>query len=338
MPRLCQFTLLAGLLIALLWSADPVFAHAQLVSSSPAADSQVAAPPAQLVLTFSESIDLSGVAVTAVDASGRAVKLGQPRLSPDNDRRVLVPANDLSVGTYTISWTNRSATDGHDLSGSFAFRVGGSSVAPAAATVEGEHPAAWAVATRWITFLGLAPALGLLILASLARRRQIIQIGLALAIVATALEPILLAWYPTGSNAGSSLREAIAAQPNGWWVRLAGIALALVLAVVPERHLRTRLAVPALALVALSGFALTGHAAGRENNSAVATAVSFLHNATVGIWIGALALIVVAPAADRLPELRGFSRRASAACHPGRRCGHPERRADLPVAQQHRLV
>ena len=310
MQRLRQFTALAGLLIAVLWSAAPVFAHAQLVSSSPAADSQLAAPPAQLVLTFSESIDLSGISVTAVDASGLAIKLGQPKLAPDNDRRLLVPADGISVGTYTVSWTNRSATDGHELSGSFAFRVGGSSVAPAAATVEGEHPAAWSVATRWITFLGLAPALGLLILAVNARRRLILRIGLALALIATVLEPLLLAWIPAGSNAGSSVRAAIEAQPNGWWVRLAGIVLTLAFAFLPDRDRRSRLIVAAAALVGLSGFALTGHAAGRENYSTIATAVSFLHNAAVGIWIGALALIVLAPAAERLPELRAFSRRA----------------------------
>ena len=310
MQRLRQFTALAGLLIAVLWSAAPVFAHAQLVSSSPAADSQLAAPPAQLVLTFSESIDLSGFSVTAVDASGLSIKLGQPKLAPDNDRRVLVPADGISVGTYTVSWTNRSATDGHELSGSFAFRVGGSSVAPAAATVEGEHPAAWAVVTRWLTFLGLAPAVGLLILAVTARRRLIVRVGLALALFATVLEPLLLAWLPAGSNAGSSVREAVEAQPNGWWVRLAGIVLALLFAFIPDRDPRARLIVPAAALVGLSGFALTGHAAGRETYSTIATAVSFLHNAAVGIWVGALALIVLAPAAERLSELRAFSRRA----------------------------
>ena len=64
------------------------------------------------------------------------------------------------------------------------------------------------------------------------------------------------------------------------------------------------------ALGGLAGLALTSHAAGRESYAWAATGVTFLHNAAVALWVGALALILLAPAADRLRELGQFARRA----------------------------
>src|SRR5688500_15364803 len=179
-------------------------AHAQLEDSSPAADALLAVPPAEIMLTFTEPVALDAVTITVVDESGEPVAIGTPRLDSGNGRRVIVPADGVTVGAYTVSWANRSITDGHTLSGSFAFRIGGSDRAPAAATVEGEQPPAWAVATRWLTFLGTTLAIGGLIAAVDVRRRRLIQIGLAIALVVTLAEPFLLsAWPPDGTISGS---------------------------------------------------------------------------------------------------------------------------------------
>ena len=124
---------------------------------------------------------------------------------------VLVSSSDFSIGAYTVSWSNRSLTDGHTLSGSFAFRVGGTDRAPAAATVEGQRPPAWAVLLRWLAFLGVAPAVGMLLLFADPRRRRIVQGGLAVAVVATLLDPVLLsAFPPSGAESGSSPRREFA--------------------------------------------------------------------------------------------------------------------------------
>ena len=305
-----RLLVLLALILISLSLPRTAFAHANLVSSAPAADSLQATPPLELEMTFSEPVDISGVVVTTVDQDGRAVKLDAPRIDPTNDRVVLVSSSDFSIGAYTVSWSNRSLTDGHTLSGSFAFRVGGTDRAPAAATVEGQRPPAWAVLLRWLAFLGVAPAVGMLLLFADPRRRRIVQGGLAVAVVATLLDPVLLSAFPPSGAESGSILDAIRAEPNGWWVRLIGLAIALVISVLPWSGDYWRLAVGAAGLVGIAGLALTSHAAGRETWTWAATGVAFLHNAAVGIWIGALALLVLAPESDRVRELTQFAKRA----------------------------
>ncbi len=298
--------LVASLLISFTASG-----HAQLESESPAADSLVSIPPRQLVLTFSEPIDLAGIIVTAVDERGEPVILGKPQFVSGSDRAIQVSSDDFSIGSYTVSWNNRSSTDGHTLSGSYAFRVGGTDRAPAAATVEGERPPAWSVFTRWLTFLGLVPAIGLLISSWTLRRNRFAVIGALMAVVATLLEPVLLDMFPPNGAVAGSLLDAFRAEPNGWWIRLAGLAaLLIVLALAEGLHGDFRLMIGAVGLIAVSGLALTSHAAGRESYAWAATGISFLHNASVAIWVGGLVLAVAVPLGERIPEFKRFSRLA----------------------------
>lgn len=303
------FLVLIGL-VAVLVFPTVALGHANLDTSIPAADSLLATPPRELTLTFTEPVDLTGVTISAVDESGEPVSLAPPRLDPANNRRVLVSSDDFSIGAYTISWTNRSSTDGHTLSGSFAFRIGGSDRAPAAATVEGQRPPAWAVVIRWLSFLGAAPAAGLLLLLASQRRRRIVQLGLAVGLAATLLDPVLLSSFPPAGSIGGSIADALRAEPNGWWVRLIGLALALIVSLLPRVGRPWQTTVGAGALVGIAGLALTSHAAGRESFAWAAVGISFVHNAAVALWIGALALIVLAPERDRVRELGQFAKRA----------------------------
>ena len=261
-------------------------------------------------MTFSEPIDLAGVTVSAVDEHGEAVALDLPRLDPSNDRRLVVSSDDFSIGSYTVSWSNRSTTDGHTLSGSFAFRVGGTDRAPAAATVEGERPPAWAVLLRWLAFLGAAPAAGLLLYMADDRRQRIAAAGLAVAVIATMLDPVLLSAFPPSGSVGGSIGDAVRAEPDGWWVRFIGFVAAFAMCFSRRIGETWRQAVGAAALIGIAGLALTSHAAGRESFAWAAVGVAFLHNAAVAIWIGALALIALGSDRDRIRELGQFAKRA----------------------------
>ena len=297
-------------ILALMLGISRAGAHAQLESSTPAADALLTSPPSEIVLTFTEPVDLGSLTVTVVDESGQPVSVGAPRLDSGNDRRVIVPADGVVVGAYTVSWANRSATDGHTLSGSFAFRIGGTDRAPAAATVEGQRPPAWAVVTRWLTFLGAAFAIGGLIGTVDDRRRRLIQMGLAVALLATLAEPVLLSAFPPEGSIGGSIGAALRAEPDGWWVRLAGLAIALSLTAISIAVRYRREVIGAAALVGIAGLSLTSHAAGRESFAWAAVGVTFIHNAAVALWMGALGLITIAPLADRWAELRQFARAA----------------------------
>lgn len=286
-------------------------AHAQLDTSSPAADALLAIPPRELILTFTEPVDLDGITVTAVDELGNPIALGLPAYISGSDRQVRVPSSDFSIGAYTVSWSNRSATDGHTLSGSFAFRVGGTDRAPAAATTEGERPPFWAVLTRWATFLGLAPAIGLLMVAWSSRRNRLAIGGALVAVAATLLDPVLLSLDPPQSAIAGSVAAAIRSEPNGWWIRVAGLTALLVFLVIAEiRQYDIHRVIAAAGLVSLAGLALTSHSAGRESLAWLGAGVAFIHYAGVAIWVGALAMIVLGPRTYRFTELLRFSRRA----------------------------
>ncbi|MBB6483854.1 copper homeostasis periplasmic binding protein CopC [Rhizobium lusitanum] len=120
MPRMK--TLLLATLTASLALAGQAFAHAHLKSSAPAADSAVKQTPAELDLTFTESLNLkfSGATVTGPDK--KAVKTGASSLM-DSDKTLMVPVSDkLAPGKYTVDWHVLS-TDGHKTNGTYSFTV-----------------------------------------------------------------------------------------------------------------------------------------------------------------------------------------------------------------------
>ncbi|RYB03433.1 copper homeostasis periplasmic binding protein CopC [Lichenibacterium ramalinae] len=103
------------------WAA-PAAAHAHLTAAIPAAGGTAAAP-AQLVLQFTEGLELrfSGVAVTGPDDA--AVATGPGRLGDGDPARLTVPVTGRLVpGAYTVEW-HAVATDGHRTAGHYRFTV-----------------------------------------------------------------------------------------------------------------------------------------------------------------------------------------------------------------------
>lgn len=105
----------AGLVLAL--AAAPAYAHDELKSSSPADGATLAAPPAQVVLTFEEAPVALGAQVVVTGPSG-SVSSGTPRLDGDDVIQDVQP--QAPAGRYTIEWRVTS-DDGHPVSGTLAF-------------------------------------------------------------------------------------------------------------------------------------------------------------------------------------------------------------------------
>jgi methionine-rich copper-binding protein CopC len=110
-----------GLVLAsflLIWASAPsAQAHTELVSSSPAADEQVAAPTA-ITLTFTEAPILEGSSIVLSDANGtqytaESMNVEGTTLSGD------WPA-DLPVGYTKVYWRAVS-DDGHVVTGDYSF-------------------------------------------------------------------------------------------------------------------------------------------------------------------------------------------------------------------------
>ena len=141
--RVCA--LVAALLVATAFAvttSSPAHAHDDLVGSDPASGATVDALPAQLTLTFSAEIaDDEGASVVEVtDASGTPLTAGTPTA---HDNVLTQPLEGEASGTVTVLWKVVSS-DGHPISGEFAFTVAG---APAPTETASPAPSETAVPT-----------------------------------------------------------------------------------------------------------------------------------------------------------------------------------------------
>jgi len=100
--------------------AGPAWAHARLVSASPARDA-VGRSPASIRLTFSERMVAAFSSFEVINAAGAA----QPvRIIVSEDGLTLIgtPSRRLAAGVYSVNWAIAS-NDGHRMTGSYRFTV-----------------------------------------------------------------------------------------------------------------------------------------------------------------------------------------------------------------------
>jgi len=108
----------AGIAILLLFGN--AWAHAELVEAVPPAGSTVDVPPAEVRLTFSETL-VEGSQVALHGEQFRAVSNVTTIVAGSQMRGLL--STTLEPGTYTVEWTAISL-DTHTVSGSYPFTVG----------------------------------------------------------------------------------------------------------------------------------------------------------------------------------------------------------------------
>jgi copper resistance protein C len=115
--------------MALVGAAAPASAHDQLLSSDPAPGASLDALPAELVLTFNAELlgDGGGNEMQVTDAAGTSLADGPAVVDGTRLVQTLTPA--AADGEVTVLWRAVSS-DGHPISGEFAFSVTGSADAP----------------------------------------------------------------------------------------------------------------------------------------------------------------------------------------------------------------
>ena len=115
----------AGLvLIAVLATATPASAHAELESTSPEAGAELPAgqPPDAVTLTFSEGVQLPDAAVQLLDSDGATVSGVGKSQHGDTDAIVVASLPELDDGTYVVDW-HVVSVDSHPIEGAFTFNV-----------------------------------------------------------------------------------------------------------------------------------------------------------------------------------------------------------------------
>lgn len=122
--------LLAACAAAMVAAAMPALtmAHADLVASEPAADTQLDVPPTEVVLAFDGELDPAASSLVIADADGAEVGSGGVDLGVA-ERNVLRAEVEIDGdGEYEVTWT-ATALDGHREEGTFTFRVGATGTA-----------------------------------------------------------------------------------------------------------------------------------------------------------------------------------------------------------------
>ena len=115
-----------GATIALAVAIMPAaaLAHAELSSSSPAADDTLTVPPAAVTLVFDGELTPDGTGFTVTDPDGDVVGEGALDLAVAERNEIRGDLDAGGPGTYTVTWT-AVAADGHEERGDFSFTVAG---------------------------------------------------------------------------------------------------------------------------------------------------------------------------------------------------------------------
>lgn len=181
-------------------------AHANYVKSNPAADARLATSPSDVRITFSETPDPKGSDIAVLDQSGARKDRADVQAVSDEPNTLHVSVPTLPEGGYLVSWSTRSAVDGHETKGAFGFAIGNAPL-PAIPDIgpSAPPPAPLELAGRALSYAGIAILLGAAFFvlfirsgeteAERRRERAVITLGAVLLVAGSAL---LLIAYGTG--------------------------------------------------------------------------------------------------------------------------------------------
>ncbi|MGH8926014.1 MAG: copper resistance protein CopC [Acidimicrobiia bacterium] len=263
-----------GLLLVL---ALPALAHSFLVETNPAQGTTLSQPPADIALQFTEPVVVNTALVSVVTGDGLEVSTVPEAESGGSVLRLALP--ELGDVILVVSWHVVSAVDGHEAAGEFAFAVGDTTVALAAATQSGGSEG-WARLLRWLFLAGLTAAAGALITAE---TRQTDRLHLAtwgragLILASLSATALYLRAVPSGLSVGTVGAGAAAA-----FLALAAIVTG------PTRQGGIGLALTGAAVVA---WAARSHTA--ANGGTLGVIADAAHLAGAALWLGTLAVLVV---------------------------------------------
>ncbi|MDM4722722.1 copper resistance protein CopC [Micromonospora sp. WMMA1363] len=302
----------AGLLVVLvallIAPAGPANAHAVLVSSSPVASAVVPSGPAEVVLTFSESVRKVPGKIRVIAPNGSRADRGEPSFDGAVVTIPVDPAGDR--GTYLVTYRVISA-DSHPVSGAFTYSVGAPSTPPVDTGDDSRaDPVVGAAVkvTKYLGYVGLLLLVGpALVLAALWPRRlsrrgptRLAWTGLGLVAFATLASLWLQVPYTVGGGVFDVTGEGFSTVLGGLFgathlVRLGLLAAAAFL-------LRPLLAGPVgrtdvvilgiLGAATLLTWPLAGHPAASPA-PAVSVVVDAVHLGSMAVWLGGLVMLAV---------------------------------------------
>jgi methionine-rich copper-binding protein CopC len=110
-------------LLLCLSCGQSAFAHAFLKHADPAVGSSVMSLPAELVLTFTESLEVAFCKITVTGPNG-ATAGDAVKIVPGHPDEIAIPLTSAGPGTYHVIW-HAVSVDTHHTQGEFSFTVTG---------------------------------------------------------------------------------------------------------------------------------------------------------------------------------------------------------------------
>src|SRR5262249_18451564 len=114
----------AGTFFAILALFDAsAFAHAELASANPPANSVVKVVPTENSIPFTEAVKAKFSSMEVLDPKNNRLEQGKPQAMPNDAKTLLVPIKPLAAGTYKVIWHAVSSDDSHKTKGAYEFSV-----------------------------------------------------------------------------------------------------------------------------------------------------------------------------------------------------------------------
>lgn len=100
---------------------SPAAAHTALVDAEPAPGARLPSPPAEVRLTFNETLQ-PGSTFAIFGEVFNEIEGVEPQVNPDAPEQMAATIPPLDPGTYTVQWVAVS-DDGHKVKGSYSFSI-----------------------------------------------------------------------------------------------------------------------------------------------------------------------------------------------------------------------
>ena len=98
-------------------------AHAEYVSSDPAANAMLTKAPTMITIHFSEQVNPLGSDIIVSDADGKPVSTAAAQVDRSDLKTMTVTIKGDQSEVYVVNWHTVSAMEGHHDAGSFRFFV-----------------------------------------------------------------------------------------------------------------------------------------------------------------------------------------------------------------------
>lgn len=318
LARRLAYLTAAGVIVSagVLAGTPAAWAHATIVSTSPADGAILAHAPARVSARFDEAVGVSADSLQVFAPNGSRVDTGGTTHGTAPQEITVALKTGLSRGTYTVGWHVVSA-DSHPVHGAFTFSVGAPSstaVNPATLGPPGSLLVGLAFGlVRWLAFCCFALLIGAVAFViwcwpagaarpAVLRLAMVAWSGLALSVLAAVL---LQGVYGAGQGVGNVFFPGVLhATLYSRYGRALGARLLLVIAALfafsitlgslgaDERRARARTGVVwgALTAALASTWAAADHA-GTGIQIPLAVASDIIHLSAMAIWLGGLVMI-----------------------------------------------